>query len=132
MSLALHTPIRSVASATLQPTPMHIKHRLRQRACSASHLATGQGCNTLLRAWPALLPPCGRPSRLPAPCAAADASSTDDWMSVRTAVSAAGQGGPGRPYRNLAQQGFRARVIMFRRDATAGATHAASASDSSR
>jgi len=44
---------------------------------------------------------CGRDLPGPTPCATAVASSTEDCMSVRTAVSAAGHGGPGRPYKYL-------------------------------
>ena len=78
-----------------------------QHTASCSVLAvvwTWRRGETLLRTWPPLLLPCGRPSGRPAPCATADASSTDDWIIVRTAVSAEGQGGPGSPYRNLQLQ----------------------------
>ena len=95
----LHMPMYLLEIRTT-PARSHISNLLPAAACWQCVRQWPWG-RTLLRAWPPLLLPCGRPSRAPEPCAAADASSTDDWISVRTAVSAAGQGGPGNPYRNL-------------------------------
>lgn len=79
------------------------RHNLAQKNISE----TDGGWAPTLPCWCATRPLGGARAsltELTSPCATADASSTEDWISVRAAVSAAGHGGPGRPYKYLSSK----------------------------